>query len=73
MAGLTHCEVVVDELGPVEQVSEPVEGGQLAAQKLLALVVGDGVGAPQVVDRGHHAQACREEEEEEEEEEERRL
>jgi len=62
-ASVTHGEVVIDELGPVEQVREPVEGGQLAAQQLLALLIGDGVRAPQVVHRGHHAQACRDEEE----------
>ena len=39
----SYCEVVVDELGPAEQVSEPIKGGQLAAKKLLALVVGNRV------------------------------
>lgn len=39
----SYCEVVVDELGPAKQVSEPVESSQLAAQQLFPLVVGDGV------------------------------
>lgn len=57
--GPSYCEVVVDELRPAEQVGQAVEGGQLAAEQLLALFVGDGVRAPQIVHWRHHAQAWR--------------
>lgn len=56
----TYCEVVVDELRPAKQVSQPIKGSQLAAQQLLALVVGDGVRATQIIDWSHHSQTCEE-------------
>lgn len=52
----SYCEVVIDELRPSEQVSEPVESSQFAAEKLLALVVGNGVWASQIIDWRHHSQ-----------------
>lgn len=52
----SYCEVVEDELRPAEQVSQPIEGSQLAAMLLLALVVGNGVRATQIIHWSHHAQ-----------------
>lgn len=52
----TYREVVEYELGPAEQVGEAIKGGQLAAMLLLALVVGNGVGATQIVHWSHHPQ-----------------
>lgn len=54
---MSYCEVVIDELRPAEQVSEPIKSSQLAPQKLLPLVIGNGVRAAQIVDRSHHPQA----------------
>lgn len=46
----THRDVVVDGLRPAEHVDEPVQGGELAAQNLLALGVAGQVAASDVVD-----------------------
>lgn len=52
----SYCEVVIDELRPSKQVSEPIKSSQFATEKLLALVVGNGIRPSQIVHWGHHSQ-----------------
>lgn len=44
-------------LSPAEQVDQPVDGGELAAQDLLSLLVADALDAADVVD-GQHARGA---------------
>lgn len=39
----THSQVVIDELRPAKQVSQPIESSQFTAQQLLSLLIGNGV------------------------------
>lgn len=54
----THGDVGTGETSPAEKVNEPVEAGQLAAARLLAFGKGWRFGGVQVIDGGHHSQAC---------------
>lgn len=52
----SYCEVVVDEFWPVEQISQSVEGSQLAAKCFLPFVIGSRVRAPEIIYWSHHTQ-----------------
>ena len=59
-----YRDVVVDALGPAVKVNQPVDGGQLGSEELLALGVNHRVDAADVIDRddavGRGAGVCNE-------------
>lgn len=50
----THCDVIVDQLRPPEEVCQSVKRCQFTAQQLLPFVIRNGVRASEVIHRGDH-------------------